>query len=315
MAVGSRDSLLESRNQRDSAAADLMARVGQRVRAARAARGMTRRQLAQDADLSERYLAEIENGKANLSLQLLCRAADALGLDPLVLLREKEDHDTSDLTRYLAGLDGDQQAEALDILRSHFDSQAAEEATIGVALIGLRGAGKSTLGQALAQRLGCPFLCLTDIIQERGGMGVEEIFSLGGQQLYRRLERAALEQVIAGGGPLVLEIGGSLVSEAETFARLRASFHTIWLQASPQEHMSRVMAQGDFRPMDGNRGAMEDLRRILAARTPLYAAAHARLDTSGRKLEESLESLVAMSQSHLAVSPKAAAGTPSFAGP
>jgi len=274
--------------------ADLMGRVGRRLRAARAARGMTRRALAQDAEVSERYLAEIENGKANLSLQVLCRAAAAMGVEPLTLLREEEEPLHPALHSFLANLSAEQQVDALEMLRKHFIAEA--EPTVGVALIGLRGAGKSTLGALLAERQGCPFVCLTDLIQQRGGMGVEEIFSLGGQQLYRRLEREALEQVISRSGPLVLETGGSLVSEAGTFARLLERFYTVWVEASPEEHMSRVIAQGDLRPMHGNEEAMEDLRRILAARGPLYRSAHARLDTSGKTLVESLDRLTTITQ-------------------
>ncbi len=276
---------------------DLMGRVGRRLRAARAARGMTRRALAKDAKVSERYLAEIENGKANLSLQVLCRVAAAMGLEPLVLLQDELEPLHPALASFLSGLDGEQQIDALEVLRSHFLPDALPY--VGVALIGLRGAGKSSLGELLAERQVCPFLCLSDLIQQLGGMGIEEIFSLGGQQLYRRLEREALEQVIARGGPLVLETGGSLVSEAETFARLLERFYTVWIEASPEEHMNRVVAQGDLRPMHGNEEAMEDLRRILSARGPLYRSAHARLDTSDKSLVESLDSLTAISQGFL----------------
>lgn len=277
--------------------ADLMGRVGRRLRAARAARGMTRRVLAKDADVSERYLAEIENGKANLSLQVLCRVAAAMGLEPLVLLQSEEQPLHPALAGYLGTLPAEQQVEAMDVLRRHFGPDA--QPCVGIALIGLRGAGKSTLGALLAERQDCAFVCLTDVIQTLGGMGIEEIFSLGGQQLYRRLEREALDQVIARGGPLVLETGGSLVSEAETFARLLDCFYTVWIEASPEEHMSRVVAQGDMRPMHDNEEAMEDLRRILVARAPLYRSAHARLDTSGKSLVESLDSLTTISHGFL----------------
>jgi len=275
----------------------LMERVGQRLRAVRAGRGMTRRSLAADAEVSERYLAEIETGKANLSLQVLCRIAEALGLPPLALLEEERAGLPSPLAAYLAEIPAARHSEALEVLRRHFDGVGIHR--LGVALIGLRGAGKSTLGRRLADEVGCPFVCLTDLIQELGGMRLDEIFSLGGQRLYRRLEREALEQAIAGEGPVVLETGGSLVSEAATYARLLEHFHTVWVRASPEEHMQRVVAQGDMRPMHGNREAMEDLRRILSARGALYAAAHAHLDTSGRKLEESLRSLKAIARDHL----------------
>ncbi len=289
--------LLTTHSETRDSGTSLMGRVGRRLRAARAARGMTRRALAKDADVSERYLAEIENGKANLSLQVLCRVADAMGLDPLVLLQSEEEPLHPALAGYLGTLNAEQQVEGLEVLRRHFGPEA--QPSVGVALIGLRGAGKSTLGALLAERQGCHFLCLTDLIQQLGGMGIEEIFSLGGQQLYRRLEREALEEVITRGGPMVLETGGSLVSEAETFARLLDCFFTVWVEASPEEHMARVVAQGDLRPMHDNEEAMEDLRRILAARGPLYRSAHARLDTSGKSLVESLDSLTTISHGFL----------------
>ncbi len=289
--------MLAEHGERVESGSFLVARLSRRLRAARAARGMTRRSLARDAEVSERYLAEIENGKANVSLQVLTRIAAALGLEPLGLLGDEAAPLHPALASFLSNLGSEQQLDALEILRRHFVAEA--EPSVGVALIGLRGAGKSSLGALLAERQDCPFICLTDLIQQLGGMGIEEIFSLGGQQLYRRLEREALEQVIARGGPLVLETGGSLVSEAETFARLLERFFTVWIEASPEEHMNRVIAQGDLRPMHGNEEAMEDLRRILAARGPLYRSAHARLDTSGKPLVESLDRLTTISQGFL----------------
>ncbi len=292
------DSTFDKPKAAESAAGlRLMEEVGQRLRAARASRGMTRRALAKDAEVSERYLAEIENGKANLSLLVLCRVAKGLSIDPLSLLKDGESRLHPPLASFLSALPTAKQSEALELLRQHM--APAMRARVGVALIGLRGAGKSSLGRRLADRKGCAFVCLTDRIQQLGGIGIDEIFSLGGQKLYRRLERDALEAVIDEGGPLVLETGGSLVSESDTYARLLEHFQTVWVQASPKEHMDRVVAQGDLRPMHGNEQAMEDLRRILAARGPLYASAHARLDTSGRKLEESLERLVEICQGSL----------------
>ena len=282
-----------------------MDRVGRCLRAARAARGMNRRTLARDAGVSERYLAEIENGKANLSLQLLCRIAKAMDLEPLHLLQNRERRPAPALDTFLARLTARQQAEALTLLNRHFGRHFGPEPRpcCGIALIGLRGAGKSSLGMALAKRRNRPFLRLGAIIQDLGGMCTEEIFSLGGQPLYRRLERQALEQTIRQAirqeGPVVLETGGSLVSETGTFRRLLEHFHTIWIEASPEEHMNRVIAQGDLRPMRNNDEAMEDLRRILAAREPLYRTAHARLNTSGKSFEESLESLTTLCQASL----------------
>jgi len=274
-----------------------MERVGRCLRAARAARGIPRRTLAGDAGVSERYLAEIENGKANLSLQVLCRIAKAMDLEPLHLLQNRERGPAPVLGSFLARLTAQQQAEALTLLNQHFGPEPRP--CCGVALIGLRGAGKSSLGMALARRRNRPFLRLGAIIQDLGGLCTEEIFSLGGQSLYRRLERQALERAIRQEGPVVLETGGSLVSEADTFRKLLEHFHTIWIEASPEEHMNRVISQGDLRPMQNNGEAMEDLRRILAAREPLYRTAHARLNTSGKSFEESLESLATLCQASL----------------
>ena len=160
-----------------------------------------------------------------------------------------------------------------------------------IALIGLRGAGKSTLGDALAAELGVPFVELDREIERDAGISLSEVFSLYGQTGYRRIERRCLERVIHSDRQVVIAVGGGIVSEPETYNLLLANCFTVWIKALPAEHMARVVAQGDLRPMQGNAEAMEDLNRILAAREPLYRKADAILDTSGERFEHSLAKL------------------------
>src|SRR5208337_3603254 len=161
-----------------------------------------------------------------------------------------------------------------------------------IALIGLRGAGKSTIGAILAGRLEVPFIELDRLIEQESGVSLSAIFDLYGQSGFRRMERRYLDQVIERYPRFVLATGGSLVSEPATFERLLTMCYTVWLRATPEEHMQRVIAQGDMRPMADNREAMSDLRRILEVREPLYRKADVTLETSAATVEESLETLV-----------------------
>lgn len=250
-----------------------LAELGERVRQMRARRGMTRKLLARDSGVSERYLAQLESGAGNISVLLLRRVAAAMGLPLAVLIDEAAERPVE-------------------------TGGAARGRRI--ALIGLRGAGKTTLGRRLAARLGVPFVEMAAAIAEESGTSLSEIFSLYGQAAYRRYERRALERVLAAHERAVIATGGSLVSEAGTFELLLRSCHTIWVQASPGEHMSRVMAQGDLRPMQASREAMADLKRILETRQALYAKAAAAVDTSGRTVEASFQALVAAAERLLA---------------
>ncbi len=267
--------------------------LSDRLRGLRAARGMTRRLLSRHSSISERYLAQLEGGKANPSVTVLWQLASALGVDfgDLVLATNAGDRGMDpELRRLLAAIPPDAVAGARNLLREYLGER--RDSRGGIALIGLRGAGKTTLGRGLADALGMPFFRLSELIEELGGMQLGELFSLGGQKSYRRLERQALENLVAGHRRSILEVGGSLVSEPATYQLLQGSFRTVWLRASPEEHMDRVRAQGDLRPMEeSNEEAMADLKRILAEREAEYRRADAVVDTSGRRVDESLTEL------------------------
>lgn len=162
----------------------------------------------------------------------------------------------------------------------------------GIALLGLRGAGKTTIGELLSKRLSVPFVQLSKVIEEQSGMDIGTIFSLGGQRTYRRLEGDALEQVINKHEQVILETGGSVVSEKQTYGRLMGNFFTVWVRANPKDHMQRVQEQGDFRPMSGNKAAMDDLKAILSEREPYYRAAGLTVDSSRQSIDECLEKIV-----------------------
>ena len=273
---------------------EFLKRLGDRVREARAKRGMTRKILSRDSGVSERYLAQLETGRGNISILLLRQLAAALDMPIETLVHEHQEPsiELAHAQELLRRLDPEDLVAARQMLLQRFDT-AADEARRGhIALIGLRGAGKSTLGAALAERLKVPFIELDREIERTSGVSLGAIFDLYGQAGFRRLERQCLEDVIARHPRFVLATGGSLVSEPATFELLLSHCFTVWLTASPAEHMGRVMAQGDMRPMASNREAMSDLQRILEVRGPLYAKADRRVDTAGRTIEDSLERLV-----------------------
>jgi len=275
--------------------AEYLRLLGERIREARARRGMTRKILARDSQVSERYLAQLEAGQGNISIVLLRQIAHAMGL-PLGDLAREEPERPVELTlliQSLSRLPAKDLAQARKLLTETFGAAVASERRHRIALIGLRGAGKSSLGAKLAKALGAPFIELDREIERESGTHLAEIFDLYGQAAYRRYERRALEQVVERHDRAVIATGGSIVSEPGTFDLLLAACFTVWLTAAPEEHMGRVMAQGDTRPMAENEQAMEDLRRILAGRAQLYAKADARIDTAGKTVEQSFQELKA----------------------
>lgn len=271
--------------------------IGERVRAYRARRGITRKHLSDQSDISERYLAKIETGKANISLDLLMRLAQAMVIPVHDLLPNIERSALpAPLNEYLQRLSPSQLEEAHRLLVQHF--QPARECHFGIALIGIRFGGKTTLGELLATEFDLPFIRLSQVIEAQGGMKVGEVLELGGQRTYRRLEREALEWVIQEHPFSVLEVGGGLVTEAETFQRLLNNFYTVWLKAAPEELMRRLMAAGDVRPLEGNNydRALEDLTRILTERDADYRQADYLIETTDRTVSHCFHELLDISQ-------------------
>lgn len=281
-----------------------LAELGTRVRAWRARRGMTRKQLAADSGLSERFLADVEGGKGNVSINSLEATARALNLTILDLLQDAPRPALARVQSLLARLDDAQLDQAYGLLASSFGLADAKGREKRIALVGLRGAGKTTLGEQLAAQRGVPFIELDREIEREAGTSMNEILLLHGQAGYRRYERRALLRIAeehADG--VVMTTGGSIVSERETFDLLQNHFYCVWVKASPEEHMSRVVAQGDMRPFDAARGengeltrngmgdALDDIRRILSSREALYARADAVVDTAARTVKQSLKDL------------------------
>jgi XRE family transcriptional regulator, aerobic/anaerobic benzoate catabolism transcriptional regulator len=273
----------------------LLTRLGERVRNLRAIRGMTRKALARDAGVSERFLADLETGVGNASILLLNRLAAALAfpIQELIATHNQSQPDLSLSMQLLSKLSEDDLEEARRLLQGRFTPPG--DTTLRrsrIALIGLRGAGKSTLGRILAQTLSYPFVELDQRIEELSGMDTAQIHMMLEQSVYRRYEFDALESLVNGKHEgLVIATPGSIVSETQTYSYLLRTCFTVWIKASPEEHMTRVVAQGDMRPMAGNREAMNDLRRILVNREPLYAKADATVDTSHRPVSQSFDAL------------------------
>jgi XRE family aerobic/anaerobic benzoate catabolism transcriptional regulator len=237
--------------------------VGAAVRRHREQRGWSRRELAVHSGVSERFLAQLETGDGNISLRRFAEVARALGTQPSVLL-------------------------------------AAVDAPAGpqpIALLGVRGAGKSSVGAVLAKQLGIAFVELDQRIEQTAGLPLGELFALHGEAYYRRIEREVLSQLLAAPLPMVLATGGSIVNDPTNYDLLRARCRTIWLRARAEDHWNRVVAQGDQRPMAENPHAFAELRALLAARDQLYARADHTIDTAGRRVTQVATAIVELIQS------------------
>ncbi len=234
-----------------------LARLGERVRGWRNERGITRKALALSSGVSERYLAQLEAGQGNISVLLLRKVARAMGVAVEALVRDEGDPSLQER----------------------------------IALIGLRGAGKSTLGQKLAQELGVPFVELDAEVEKEAGTTLGEVFAMYGQDAFRRFERRALERVLDQHERAVIATGGSLVTDPSTYELLLERCRCIWLKATPEEHMARVIAQGDMRPFKGRSAALEEIRKLLAGRNRLYARAATTIDTSGKTVKQTLQQI------------------------
>jgi XRE family aerobic/anaerobic benzoate catabolism transcriptional regulator len=235
-----------------------LSRLGERVRAWRQASGNTRKALAAASGVSERYLAQLEAGQGNISVLLLRKVARAMAVTVESLVREGPDR---------------------------------ESVGRRIALVGLRGAGKSSLGAKLASALGVPFVELDAEVEAEAGAKLGEVFAMYGQEAYRRFERRALARVLRTHEAAVIAAGGSLVTDPDTYRLLLDNCRTIWLKASPEEHMGRVIAQGDLRPFKGKAAALQEIRKLLADRERLYGRADATVETSGRSLKAALDEL------------------------
>jgi len=276
-----------------------LAALGERVRALRARRGLTRKAVARATGVSERHLANLEYGVGNASILILlnvtralqCSLAEILGdvttsSPEWLMLREMlSDRDEATLRRVRLAA-----SEVVGLAPPRGGEAAAARAS-RIALIGLRGAGKSTLGRMLAEDLDFPFVELSREIEKLAGCSISEILGLYGQNAYRRYERRALEEAIEAYPEAVIATAGGLVSDLGSFNLLLRRSLSIWLKADPEDHMSRVAAQGDLRPMAASREAMEDLRSILAGRTAFYSKADMHIDTSAQSLIETFDIL------------------------
>ena len=295
VAIDTAPELVQPATELSSDDANFLSALGRRVRALRDQNGMSRKLLAQQSKVSERYLGLLEAGDGNISVMLLRRIAAALSVSLPDLLTPEQPGAAlrRRIGRFLEQLPVQQLDAMIDRLTSEFgqDQRARRQR---IALIGLRGAGKSTLGAMLAKALSAPLIELNREVARETGLPVGEVMALYGQSGYRRIERKVFERVIVENDRAIVVAGGGVVADDEAFNLLLANCYTVWLKAQPEEHMSRVLAQGDLRPMAGNAGndeAMQDLKRILDAREASYRRADAIVDTSGETPEASFARL------------------------
>ncbi|MFZ4806650.1 MAG: helix-turn-helix transcriptional regulator [Hyphomicrobiaceae bacterium] len=300
MSTDARSSAQEPRRGTSADEESYLHLVGERVRLQRARRGMSRRVLAHASGVSERYLAQLETGSGNASLLVLRQIASAMGIAVQDLVSDRPDPsvDVALLRHRIDRLSVDEVRELRALVTRRFGRASSPEQR--VALIGLRGAGKTALGRRSAEAIGFPFIELDREIERTSGMSLAALFAAEGQTGFRRREAAALEAVVKAHDRAVIATGGSIATEPATFDLLLSTCHVIWLQAAPEEHMQRVADQGDWRPMQASQQAMEDLRAILASRTTLYSQAHAVFDTSGITEDAALAGLVRLINTKIA---------------
>ncbi len=260
--------------------------ISRQVRRARAAAALTRKELAARAAVSERYLSQLESGEANVSIGILARVAGALGTDMIAFLRDDDAVGGAlhpPLARLIASLSVVDQAHLVPIVERSIRER--RRSFKGIALLGLRGAGKTTIGTAFAARHGLRFVSITREIEARAGMALDELFNLAGQDSYRSLENDVVADLTRSESRLVLETSGGIVGNAEAMNAIFSHFRTVWLKASPEEHLQRVVGQGDLRPMAGNPRALDQLRTLLQQRESDYARADVTLITSGKSID------------------------------
>jgi XRE family transcriptional regulator, aerobic/anaerobic benzoate catabolism transcriptional regulator len=276
--------------------------LGERVRNLRSRQGMTRRAVALAAEVSERHLANLEYGTGNVSVLVLLQVASALQCSLAELLG---DVTTSSpewlLIRELLSKrsESDLRRARVQLGEMYGEGGSAQERKNRIALIGLRGAGKTALGQRLADDMGFPFIELSRDIEQFAGCQISEIHNLYGANAYRRYERRALEEAIQIYPEVVIATPGGLVSDSANFNLLLSHCTTVWLQADAADHMGRVAAQGDMRPMAASREAMEDLKRILEGRSAFYSKADLMINTSGRSEDQAFAALCTSVRQHL----------------
>jgi XRE family transcriptional regulator, aerobic/anaerobic benzoate catabolism transcriptional regulator len=288
---------------------DIASAIGGRVRDARARLGLSRKSLASSAGVSERYLHQLETGTANASVGILVRVAQALHLDFAFLVTGKQDEVTAgnqskletkskngtkpaSLAALMAGLSVTEQWAVVPVVERFIGERRRRSR--GIALLGLRGAGKSTLGRLMSQHFNLPFLSITQEIETRAGMGINDLFNLGGAEAYRALENDVAADLSRRTDRIILETAGGITGNSDALETVLSSFKTVWLKATPEEHLSRVANQGDMRPMQGNARALEHLKTLLAQREAEYARAEFTIDTSGKTPQDCVIELEAI---------------------
>lgn len=274
-------------------AARLIARLAVRVAEVRKMRGYPRRVLSEKSGVSPRYLAQLEAGDGNISIRLLSRVAAALDVQIETLLAEAlpSDQDTRRVTALYAAAPSDVQQQVLGLLGAGNPGLMRQGR---ICLVGLRGAGKSTLGRLAGAALNIPFVELNEDIERSAGMPLTEIMAFYGEEGYRKLEADAVDRISAQHARVILAVAGGLVTEKKTYDKVLSRFNAVWIRTSPAEHMQRVRAQGDLRPMEGNPQAMKQLKSLLSQRAPLYQLAEAQVNTANRTENASLNDLLSV---------------------